>query len=108
LLDVGCGDGGVAQLLRQGVAEVVAVDIEPSDKWADADGISFSVANAEQLPFGDDEFRSLALERFAAPHGEPPASDLCAALSLARFGVFEAHTSLLPSASCGSRTASRK
>lgn len=72
LLDVGCGDGGVAQLLRQRVADVVAVDIEPSDKWADADGISFSVANAEQLPFGDDEF-DLLHSKDSLHHMENPA-----------------------------------
>jgi ubiquinone/menaquinone biosynthesis C-methylase UbiE len=56
LLDVGCGDGGVARLLRQRVREVVAIDVEPSSLWDDEDGLSFSVANAEELPFGDDEF----------------------------------------------------
>jgi len=56
LLDVGSGDGGVARLLRQRVSEVVAIDVEPADEWQDGDGVSFAVANAEQLPFDDDEF----------------------------------------------------
>src|SRR5215204_5487320 len=56
LLDVGCGDGGVARLLRARVGEVVAIDVEPSDYWENEDGIGFSVANAEELPFKDDEF----------------------------------------------------
>jgi len=56
LLDAGCGDGGVARLLRERVAQVVAVDVEPSETWQDGDGISFSVADAEKLPFGEDEF----------------------------------------------------
>ena len=56
LLDVGAGDGGVAHLLRQRVAEVVAIDVEPSDEWRNGDGVSFSVANAEALPFGESEF----------------------------------------------------
>ena len=56
LLDVGCGDGGVARLLRGRVREVVAIDIEPSADWAGEDGLSFSVANAEELPFRDAEF----------------------------------------------------
>ena len=56
LLDVGAGDGGVARLLRERVGEVVAVDVEPAEEWRDGDGVSFSVANAEQLPFGDAEF----------------------------------------------------
>jgi ubiquinone/menaquinone biosynthesis C-methylase UbiE len=56
LLDVGCGDGGVARLLRRRVREVVAVDIEPSPKWHDEDGLSFMVADGEELPFGDAEF----------------------------------------------------
>lgn len=56
LLDVGCGDGGVARLLRSRVREVVAIDIERSADWAGEDGLSFSVANGEELPFGDAEF----------------------------------------------------
>jgi ubiquinone/menaquinone biosynthesis C-methylase UbiE len=56
LLDVGSGDGDVARLLRQRVGEVIAVDVEPSEQWRDSDGISFSVADAEQLPFEDAEF----------------------------------------------------
>jgi ubiquinone/menaquinone biosynthesis C-methylase UbiE len=51
LLDVGCGDGGVARLLRRRVAAVVAVDIQPNDDWADGPGLSFLVANGERLPF---------------------------------------------------------
>ena len=56
LLDVGCGDGGVARLLRGRVREVVAVDIEPSPQWQDADSLRFMVADGERLPFGDAEF----------------------------------------------------
>jgi ubiquinone/menaquinone biosynthesis C-methylase UbiE len=56
LLDVGSGDGAVARLLRERVAEVVAVDVERSENWRNGDGISFLVANAESLPFGDGEF----------------------------------------------------
>jgi SAM-dependent methyltransferase len=56
LLDSGCGDGGVARLLRERVGEVVAIDVELSDSWANDDGLMFSVANAEELPFADGEF----------------------------------------------------
>ena len=56
LLDVGCGDGGVARLLRPRVREVVAVDVEPSPEWRDEPGLVFSVANAERLPFSDGRF----------------------------------------------------
>lgn len=51
LLDVGCGDGGVARLLRQRVGEVVAVDIERAASWRNEPGLRFRVADAEQLPF---------------------------------------------------------
>jgi ubiquinone/menaquinone biosynthesis C-methylase UbiE len=56
LLDAGCGDGGVARLLRERVGSIVAVDIEPSPEWRDEPGLEFLVANAEQLPFEDDTF----------------------------------------------------
>jgi SAM-dependent methyltransferase len=56
LLDVGCGDGGVARLLARRVDEVVAVDVEPSASWHDGDRLTYRVANGEQLPFGSSEF----------------------------------------------------
>src|SRR5918994_5362491 len=51
VLDSGCGDGGVARLLRDRVGEVTAIDIEPSPEWRDGPGLSFLVADAEGLPF---------------------------------------------------------
>jgi ubiquinone/menaquinone biosynthesis C-methylase UbiE len=56
LLDVGCGDGGVARLLRERVAEVVAVDVEPSPEWSNSESMTFAVADGERLPFEDGEF----------------------------------------------------
>jgi ubiquinone/menaquinone biosynthesis C-methylase UbiE len=56
LLDAGCGDGGVARLLRQRVREVVAVDVEASPTWREEPGLTFTVADAEQLPFADASF----------------------------------------------------
>jgi ubiquinone/menaquinone biosynthesis C-methylase UbiE len=56
LLDSGCGDGRVARLLRQRVRKVQAIDVEPFDTWADKDGLEFSVADAERLPFEDASF----------------------------------------------------
>ena len=56
LLDVGCGDGGVARLLRERVAAVVAVDVEASPSWADANGLQFLVADGEALAFDDASF----------------------------------------------------
>jgi SAM-dependent methyltransferase len=50
-LDAGCGDGGVARLLRRRVHEVVAIDVEPSPAWRDEPGLTFAVADAETLPF---------------------------------------------------------
>jgi len=56
LLDVGCGDGGVAGLLRQRVREVVAIDVQPSPRWQDKPGLTFRVADGESLPFEDASF----------------------------------------------------
>lgn len=56
LVDVCCGNGGVARLLRPRVGEVVAVDIESSEAWADGSGIRFEVADGEHLPFEDQSF----------------------------------------------------
>jgi len=71
LLDIGAGDGGVARLLRERVAEVVAIDVEPSDEWRNGDGVSFSVADAEELPFGDEEF-DLIHSKDSLHHMEDP------------------------------------
>lgn len=56
VLDCGCGDGGVATLIRERVRDVVAVDVEPSADWRDEAGLHFQVANAEALPFEDSTF----------------------------------------------------
>jgi ubiquinone/menaquinone biosynthesis C-methylase UbiE len=56
LLDVGCGDGGVALLLREFVGEVVGVDVERSPDWPDADGLTFRVGDGEELPFAAGTF----------------------------------------------------
>lgn len=56
LLDAGCGDGGVARLLRARVGDVVAVDVEPAPEWQDEAGLAFRVADAEALPFEDGVF----------------------------------------------------
>jgi SAM-dependent methyltransferase len=60
-LDLGCADGGyAAELLRQGAAEVVGVDME-EDRVAQAAArnlqhASFQVAGGEDLPFPDGHF----------------------------------------------------
>jgi ubiquinone/menaquinone biosynthesis C-methylase UbiE len=56
VLDCGCGNGGVARLIRERVREVVAIDVEPFEEWSGEPGLSFRVADAEQLPFEDSTF----------------------------------------------------
>jgi ubiquinone/menaquinone biosynthesis C-methylase UbiE len=56
VLDAGCGNGGVARILRERAREVVAVDVERFDSWRDEPGLSFHVADAEDLPFVGDSF----------------------------------------------------
>ena len=75
LLDVGCGDGGVARLLRERVAEVVAVDIEESEEWQDEPGLTFGVADGERLLFDDASF-DLLHSKDSLHHMENAASAL--------------------------------
>lgn len=75
LLDVGCGDGGVAALLRDRVAGVVAVDVEPSPQWEDGAGLEFQVADAERLPFRDAVF-DLVHSKDSLHHMTEPESAL--------------------------------
>jgi ubiquinone/menaquinone biosynthesis C-methylase UbiE len=56
VLDCGCGNGGVARLIRDRVAEVVAIDVESSPDWRDEPGLTFGIADAERLPFADAAF----------------------------------------------------
>jgi ubiquinone/menaquinone biosynthesis C-methylase UbiE len=56
VLDCGCGDGGVARLIRESVREVVGIDVAGSHAWKEAPGLRFLVADAEQLPFADASF----------------------------------------------------
>jgi ubiquinone/menaquinone biosynthesis C-methylase UbiE len=56
VLDAGCGNGGVARILRDRAREVVAVDVERFDNWRDEPGLSFHVADAEGLPFAGGSF----------------------------------------------------
>jgi SAM-dependent methyltransferase len=56
VLDCGCGDGEVARLLRARCRNVVAIDVEAFKSWRDQPGLTFRVANAEDLPFEDASF----------------------------------------------------
>jgi SAM-dependent methyltransferase len=56
LLDSGCGDGGVARLLRTRVRDVTALDVEPSAEWRDEPGLRFVAGDAEALPFEEAGF----------------------------------------------------
>jgi ubiquinone/menaquinone biosynthesis C-methylase UbiE len=75
LLDAGCGNGGVAALLREHVREVVAVDVERSPEWQDANGLRFIVADAERLPFEDASF-DVVHSKDALHHMESPEAAL--------------------------------
>ena len=75
LLDSGCGNGGVARLLRRRVGNVHAVDVEPSEAWADEDGLTFQVANAESLPFESASF-DLIHSKDSLHHMEAPEQAL--------------------------------
>ena len=60
ILDVGCGNGNLFEMLPGGKYEMFGVDFS-SNMIAEAKGkgisnASFLVADAEMLPFGDDEF----------------------------------------------------
>jgi ubiquinone/menaquinone biosynthesis C-methylase UbiE len=56
VLDCGCGNGGVARLIRKRARDVVAIDVERFEEWSDEPGLSFRVADAEELPFADSTF----------------------------------------------------
>jgi ubiquinone/menaquinone biosynthesis C-methylase UbiE len=58
-LEVGCGEGVIADRLHQRFGEVVALDLPDAGlraDWRGVDGPRFLHANALELPFGDDRF----------------------------------------------------
>jgi ubiquinone/menaquinone biosynthesis C-methylase UbiE len=75
LLDAGCGNGGVARLLRQRVHQVTAIDVEPSSAWHDAPGLIFMSGNAEELPFADSSF-DLVHSKDSLHHMDAPERSL--------------------------------
>jgi ubiquinone/menaquinone biosynthesis C-methylase UbiE len=75
LLDVGCGDGGVARLLRARVREVVAVDVVPHAGWSEEPGLTFHEADGERLPFAQGEF-DLVHSKDSLHHMDDPAAAL--------------------------------
>ena len=60
ILDVGCGNGNLFEMLQDGMYEMFGVDFSANmiaeAKAKDIQDASFLVADAEMLPFGDDEF----------------------------------------------------
>jgi ubiquinone/menaquinone biosynthesis C-methylase UbiE len=75
LLDVGCGNGRVSRVLRTRVAGVDAIDVEASAEWQDEPGLSFQVADGEQLPFEDGSF-DLVHSKDSLHHMADPARAL--------------------------------
>jgi SAM-dependent methyltransferase len=71
LLDGGCGDGGVARLLRERVRSVTAVDVVPFPEWRDEPELRFLVADAEALPFEPGSF-DLVHSKDSLHHMEAP------------------------------------
>jgi len=71
VLDCGSGDGGVARLILERVREVVAIDVEAFETWSDEPGLSFRVADAEQLPFADSTF-DVVYSKDSLHHMESP------------------------------------
>ena len=58
-LEVGCGEGVIADRLHHRFGEVVALDLPDAglrDDWRRYQGPRFLHANAHQLPFGDGQF----------------------------------------------------
>ena len=75
LLDVGCGDGGVARLLRERVAEVQALDVQASPEWQEEPGLDFRVADGERLPYEDGSF-DIVHSKDSLHHMDDPARAL--------------------------------
>jgi ubiquinone/menaquinone biosynthesis C-methylase UbiE len=74
-LEVGCGEGVIADKLQRRFGEVVALDLPDAGlraDWRGYDGPRFLHASAHALPFGDDRFEVVVaaevLEHLPDPH----------------------------------------
>ena len=74
-LEVGCGEGVIADLLQRRWGEVVALDLPDAGlraDWRRYHGPRFLHASAHELPFGDDQFDVVVaaevLEHLPDPH----------------------------------------
>jgi ubiquinone/menaquinone biosynthesis C-methylase UbiE len=85
VLDVGAGPGNVALRAAEASADVIASDLTPAlldagRREAEARGLrlEWSEADAEALPFGDDEFDAVtsAVGAMFAPHHEVAAREM--------------------------------
>jgi ubiquinone/menaquinone biosynthesis C-methylase UbiE len=85
VLDVAAGSGNVAIPAAQAGAKVIASDLTPElmevgQKWAAEVGVrlSWEIADAEALPYGDDEFDAVlsCLGVMFAPHHQAAADEL--------------------------------
>jgi len=75
LLDSGCGNGGVARLLRNRVREIHAIDVERSDAWSNEEGLTFHVGDSESLPFENESF-DIVHSKDSLHHMESPGRAL--------------------------------
>ena len=103
VIDIGCGDGAYTQELAAVArpAEILGVDpaanaIEVARANRDADRVSFEVASAYELPFGDAEF-DLALLRGVVHHTDRPVEALREALRVGHTVVVVEPNGLNPS-----------
>ena len=78
-LEIGCGNGDeVRELARRGAARVVGVDINPSfakPGGEESTAVEFVVADAHALPFADETFDGVRIER-TLQHVVDPAAVL--------------------------------
>jgi 2-polyprenyl-3-methyl-5-hydroxy-6-metoxy-1,4-benzoquinol methylase len=85
VLEVGCGEGVIAERLHRGFGEVVALDLPDAGlraDWRRHQGPRYLHANAHELPFDDDQF-DMVVAAEVLEHLPDPARGL---MEMARVG----------------------
>ena len=83
IVDIGCGRGGFVEIYRRQLGDAIVLDSEPTaGRICRVQGLPFTLANAEQLPFASDSLDMVRAKEIIEhlPDPRPMLQEICRAL----------------------------